>query len=152
MTEIWFPKIDTIKGDNAVKNAWDEFRKKIKKKRNIRIEPQGCNKKSFVVPVELIVVIQQRNYWLKAIVLEELNFRECGYIDCVRKGIPEYDGENEIRICYWIYDKTKNQWIFRKEPIMMPVSDFVRLKTIYQSIKMGVTEIAEQLGLEKNLM
>jgi hypothetical protein len=101
--------------------------------------------------VDLVIVLQQRNCWLKAIVLEELNFKRSPnfdeYMECLKKSVPEADAENELRFGYWLY--INGEWKVRNQSLLIPITDYHRLISIYNSIKMGVTEVAEDIGLEQ---
>ncbi len=99
MTVVWFPKLNTINGDNAVRKAWEDLRKKLKNRTKITIE-------GYDNPIEWIVVIQQHDHYRKAIVMEKIVFTR-QYIEHVKKRISEAIHDPEIRITWWEYKDGK---------------------------------------------
>lgn len=150
MTTVWFPRLDEIKGDDEIKEGWEKLRENISKKRYIKMKPQGSNGLEFPVPIDLIIVIQQYNCWRKAIVLEEMDYKKCtGFLDTVKKAIPEADGAKEVRISYYMYSCEQKKWIFQRNPVHITIEDFYRLFNVYNAIKNGNEKHAIENGLEK---
>ena len=149
MTVVWFPRVDEIKGDDTIRKAWKELKEKLKKRTKIRFE-------GFEDPIEWTVVIQQHDDYRKAIVMEKIVFTS-QHMDYVRRKIPEAIHDPEIRITYWLYDSTKDEWVPKEDvelgrikgwaPPLIPTCDFERLCRIYDYLKL-YNSIPEQEKLE----